>query len=66
MHLEAENGRAGSWIVVSGTARIMRDGETFLLTETETCILSATSYQLENAGSLALHIIEVRAWNASG
>jgi mannose-1-phosphate guanylyltransferase/mannose-6-phosphate isomerase len=66
LQLDAENRRAGSWIVVSGAARIVRDGETFLLGENETCALSDTSHRLENAGDLPLHIIEVRAGNSSG
>jgi mannose-1-phosphate guanylyltransferase/mannose-6-phosphate isomerase len=66
LQLEAENRRAGRWIVVSGAARIIRDGETFLLRENETCALSGTSHRLENAGNLPLHIIEIRAGNSSG
>jgi mannose-1-phosphate guanylyltransferase/mannose-6-phosphate isomerase len=66
LQLEAENRRAGRWIVVSGAARIVRDGETFLLRENESCALSDTSHRLENAGNLPLHIIEVRAGTASG
>jgi mannose-1-phosphate guanylyltransferase / mannose-6-phosphate isomerase len=66
LQLEAENRRAGRWIVVSGAARIIRGRETLLLKENETCALSSGDHRLENAGSLPLHIIEVRAGSLSG
>jgi mannose-1-phosphate guanylyltransferase/mannose-6-phosphate isomerase len=66
VQLQAQDQRVDRWIVVSGTARISRNGETFLLKENETCVLSGAGHRLENAGSLPLHIIQVQAGSSSG
>ena len=48
------------WIVVSGTARILRDHESILLEENEPYAPTSPDHQLENAGSALLQIIEIR------
>jgi mannose-6-phosphate isomerase-like protein (cupin superfamily) len=60
LQLPAQDGRAGRWTVAAGTARIIRDRETFLLEENETYALSGANLRLENAGHPPLHIVEVR------
>ena len=48
--------------MVSGTARITRGEETFLLGENEsTYIPMGTKHRIENPGKVALHIIEVQS-----
>jgi mannose-1-phosphate guanylyltransferase/mannose-6-phosphate isomerase len=64
LQLCAEDGRGGRWIVASGTARILRGHETFLLKENETYALSSASHRLENASHLPLHVIEIQASNS--
>lgn len=49
------------WVVASGIARIVRNGEAFLLKQTETYAPSSAETRLENAGSGPLHIIETLA-----
>jgi mannose-1-phosphate guanylyltransferase/mannose-6-phosphate isomerase len=65
LQLQARDLRAGRWIVISGTARVVRDHETLLLKENETCALSGADYRLENADDFPLHLIEVQAGNSS-
>ena len=62
MSLQLHHHRAEHWIVVSGTARITRGEETFLLGENEsTYIPMGTKHRIENPGKVALHIIEVQS-----
>jgi mannose-1-phosphate guanylyltransferase / mannose-6-phosphate isomerase len=62
MSLQLHQHRAEHWIVVSGTARITRGDETFLLGENEsTYIPIGTKHRIENPGKVALHIIEVQS-----
>jgi mannose-1-phosphate guanylyltransferase/mannose-6-phosphate isomerase len=59
--------RAEHWIVVSGTARITRGSEEFLLAENEsTYIPIATRHRLENPGTIPLKIIEVQSGSYLG
>jgi mannose-1-phosphate guanylyltransferase/mannose-6-phosphate isomerase len=62
MSLQLHHHRAEHWIVVSGTARITRGEEVFLLGENEsTYIPMGTKHRIENPGKVALHIIEVQS-----
>jgi mannose-1-phosphate guanylyltransferase/mannose-6-phosphate isomerase len=62
MSLQLHHHRAEHWIVVSGTARITRGEETFLLGENEsTYIPMGTKHRIENPGKVPLHIIEVQS-----
>jgi len=62
MSLQLHHHRAEHWIVVSGTARITRGEETFLLGENEsTFIPMGTRHRIENPGKVMLHIIEVQS-----
>lgn len=54
--------RAEHWIVVSGTARVTCEGDTFLLTENQsTYIPIGATHRLENPGHIPLEIIEVQS-----
>ena len=62
LSLQMHHHRAEHWIVVSGTARVTRDTETFLLSENEsTYIPLGTTHRLENPGCVPLEIIEVQS-----
>jgi mannose-1-phosphate guanylyltransferase/mannose-6-phosphate isomerase len=62
MSLQLHHHRAEHWIVVSGTARITRGDEQFLLGENEsTYIPMGTKHRIENPGMIPLHIIEVQS-----
>ncbi len=53
---------SGHWIVISGTATVTHDGETFTLATNESRhIPSGTEHRLENHGGELLRLIEVRA-----
>jgi mannose-1-phosphate guanylyltransferase/mannose-6-phosphate isomerase len=67
MSLQLHHHRAEHWIVVTGTARITRGEETFLLGENEsTYIPMGTKHRIENPGKVALHIIEVQSGSYLG
>jgi len=67
MSLQMHHHRAEHWIVVSGTARITRGDETFLLGENEsTFIPMGTKHRIENPGKVTLHIIEVQSGSYLG
>jgi mannose-1-phosphate guanylyltransferase/mannose-6-phosphate isomerase len=62
MSLQLHHHRAEHWIVVSGTARITRGEEVFLLEENQsTYIPIGTKHRIENPGKIPLHIIEVQS-----
>jgi mannose-1-phosphate guanylyltransferase/mannose-6-phosphate isomerase len=62
MSLQMHHHRAEHWIVVSGTARITRNDETFLLEENEsTFIPLGATHRIANPGKIPLHIIEVQS-----
>jgi mannose-1-phosphate guanylyltransferase/mannose-6-phosphate isomerase len=62
LSLQMHHHRAEHWIVVSGTARVTRGEETFLLTENEsTYIPLGTTHRLENPGRMELEMIEVQS-----
>jgi mannose-1-phosphate guanylyltransferase / mannose-6-phosphate isomerase len=67
LSLQMHHHRAEHWIVVSGTARITRDGVEELLTENQsTYIPLGTTHRLENPGKVPLHIIEVQSGSYLG
>jgi mannose-1-phosphate guanylyltransferase/mannose-6-phosphate isomerase len=67
MSLQMHHHRAEHWIVVSGTARITRNDESFLLSENEsTYIPVGASHRIENPGKVPLHIIEVQSGSYLG
>ncbi|MBB6091614.1 mannose-1-phosphate guanylyltransferase/mannose-6-phosphate isomerase [Povalibacter uvarum] len=62
MSLQMHHHRAEHWIVVSGTARITRGEETFLLEENQsTYIPLGAKHRISNPGKIPLHIIEVQS-----
>ncbi len=67
LSLQMHHHRAEHWIVVTGTARVTRDGEEFLLTENQsTYIPLGASHRLENPGCVPLEIIEVQSGSYLG
>jgi mannose-1-phosphate guanylyltransferase/mannose-6-phosphate isomerase len=62
MSLQLHHHRAEHWIVVSGTARITRGEEIFLLEENQsTYIPIGAKHRIENPGRIMLHMIEVQS-----
>ncbi|HEX9138395.1 MAG TPA: mannose-1-phosphate guanylyltransferase/mannose-6-phosphate isomerase [Steroidobacteraceae bacterium] len=62
LSLQLHHHRAEHWIVVSGTARITRGEEVFLLEENQsTYIPIGVQHRIENPGRIVLHIIEVQS-----
>ena len=60
--LQLHHHRAEHWIVVSGTARVTRDGEQYLLSENEsTYIPVGARHRLENPGKVPVEIVEVQS-----
>ena len=67
LSLQMHHHRAEHWIVVSGTARVTRDGVEELITENQsTYIPLGTSHRLENPGKVPLHLIEVQSGSYLG
>ena len=61
LSLQMHHHRAEHWVVVQGTAKVERKGETLLLGENEsTYIPVGTSHRLENPGRIPLHLVEVQ------
>ena len=62
LSLQMHHHRAEHWIVVSGTARITRGDEVFLLEENQsTYIPIGVRHRIENPGKIPVHIIEVQS-----
>lgn len=62
LSLQMHHHRAEHWVVVTGTARITRNGETELLSENQsTYIPLGVTHRLENPGQIPLHLIEVQS-----
>jgi mannose-1-phosphate guanylyltransferase / mannose-6-phosphate isomerase len=60
--LQMHHHRAEHWIVVSGTAKVTRGEESFLVSENEsTYIPLGTTHRLENPGRVQLEMIEVQS-----
>jgi mannose-1-phosphate guanylyltransferase / mannose-6-phosphate isomerase len=67
LSLQLHHHRAEHWIVVSGTARITRGEEVFLLEENQsTYIPIGVRHRIENPGMIPLHIIEVQSGSYLG
>ncbi len=67
LSLQLHHHRAEHWIVVSGTARITRGDEVFLLEENQsTYIPIGVKHRIENPGKIPLHIIEVQSGSYLG
>ena len=67
LSLQMHHHRAEHWVVVSGTARITRGDEVFLLEENQsTYIPVGVRHRIENPGRIPLHIIEVQSGSYLG
>ncbi len=67
LSLQKHHHRAEHWIVVSGTAMVTCDDQTFLLTENQsTYIPIAAVHRLANPGRIPLEIIEVQSGSYLG
>ncbi len=67
LSLQMHHHRAEHWIVVSGTARVTRGDDVFLLSENEsTYIPLGVTHRLENPGSIPLELIEVQSGSYLG
>ena len=62
LSLQMHHHRAEHWIIVSGTARVHKDKETFLLSENESVYIPVgATHSLENPGKIPLELIEVQS-----
>jgi mannose-1-phosphate guanylyltransferase/mannose-6-phosphate isomerase len=67
LSLQMHHHRAEHWIVVKGTARIVKGEETVLLSENQsTYIPLGVSHRLENPGKIPLELIEVQSGSYLG
>ncbi|GHC74007.1 mannose-1-phosphate guanylyltransferase/mannose-6-phosphate isomerase [Pseudorhodoferax aquiterrae] len=67
LSLQMHHHRAEHWIVVSGTAKVTRDKESYLVSENEsTYIPLGSTHRLENPGRLPLEMIEVQSGSYLG
>jgi mannose-1-phosphate guanylyltransferase/mannose-6-phosphate isomerase len=67
LSLQMHHHRAEHWIVVSGTAKVTKGEETFLVSENEsTYIPLGTTHRLENPGRVPLEMIEVQSGSYLG
>jgi mannose-1-phosphate guanylyltransferase / mannose-6-phosphate isomerase len=67
LSLQMHHHRAEHWVVVTGTARVTRGDEVFLLSENEsTYIPTGTRHRLENPGKIPLELIEVQSGSYLG
>jgi mannose-1-phosphate guanylyltransferase / mannose-6-phosphate isomerase len=67
LSLQLHHHRAEHWIVVSGTARVTRAEETYLVSENQsTFIPLGTKHRLENPGHVDLEMIEVQSGSYLG
>ncbi|OSM02129.1 mannose-1-phosphate guanylyltransferase/mannose-6-phosphate isomerase [Magnetofaba australis] len=62
LSMQMHHHRAEHWVVVTGAAKVTRDGESFLLTEDQsTYIPVGVKHRLENPGKIPLQVIEVQS-----
>ena len=67
LSLQKHHHRAEHWIVVTGTAKVTKDDDMFLLSENQsTYIPLGVMHRLENPGSIPLEIIEVQSGSYLG
>jgi mannose-6-phosphate isomerase-like protein (cupin superfamily) len=61
LSLQRHNHRAEHWVVVSGTAKVLRGDEAFIIAENENTYLPlGCVHRLENPGLIPLVVIEVQ------
>lgn len=62
LSLQMHHHRAEHWVVVTGTARVTRGDEVFLLTENQSAYIPVgVRHRLENPGKIPLELIEVQS-----
>jgi mannose-1-phosphate guanylyltransferase/mannose-6-phosphate isomerase len=62
LSLQMHHHRAEHWVVVSGTAKVTRGDEVFVISENEsTFIPLGVKHRLENPGKVPLYLIEVQS-----
>ena len=67
MSLQMHHHRAEHWVVVSGTAKVTKGGEEFLLHENQAAYVQiGEQHRLENPGTIPLKIIEVQTGSYLG
>ncbi len=67
LSLQMHHHRAEHWVVVTGTARVIKGNEELVLHENEsTFIPMGTRHRLENPGKIQLHLIEVQSGSYLG
>jgi mannose-1-phosphate guanylyltransferase / mannose-6-phosphate isomerase len=67
LSLQMHHHRAEHWVVVQGTAKVVRGNEEVILTEDQsTYIPLGTAHRLENPGKIPLHLIEVQSGSYLG
>jgi mannose-1-phosphate guanylyltransferase/mannose-6-phosphate isomerase len=67
LSLQMHHHRAEHWIVVSGTAKVTKGEEVFLVTENQsTYIPLGVTHRLENPGVVPLEMIEVQSGSYLG
>ena len=67
LSLQMHHHRAEHWVVVSGTAKVIRGEETLMLSENQsTYIPLGAKHRLENIGRVPLHMIEVQSGSYLG
>ena len=67
LSIQMHHHRAEHWIVVSGTAKVTRGKETYLVTENQsTYIPVGETHTLENPGKIPLEVIEVQSGSYLG
>ena len=67
LSLQMHHHRAEHWIVVTGTAKVTRGDEVFLLSENQsTYIPLGVTHRLENPGTIPLEMIEVQSGSYLG
>ncbi len=67
LSLQMHHHRAEHWVVVTGTARVTKGEEVFMLTENQsTYIPLGTTHRLENPGNIPLEIVEVQSGSYLG
>ena len=67
LSLQVHHRRAEHWVVVSGTAKVVKSDENLLLRETEsTYIPVGVKHRLENPGDAPVEIIEVQTGDYLG
>ncbi|WP_318342330.1 cupin domain-containing protein [Acinetobacter sp. 16] len=67
LSLQLHHHRAEHWIVVKGTAKVVKGEEQYFISENEsTFIPLGTAHSLENPGSIPLELIEVQSGSYLG